>query len=387
VRRRLAIVDGAPRALKVCLIAPVPPPYGGMSVQAALLADRLRGEGADVQVLATNPGLPTGCAWLEVVPGVRTLLREILFCVRLLPAVRRADVVHHLAASHLYFVLHSAPAILACRLSGTRIVLNYRGGDAPTFLRRYRRLLVPLIRLADAVVVPSGFLERVFRRYGIEVAVIPNVADIEAFTFEPRTQLRPRLIVTRALEPMYNVEGVLRAFRRVQQHYPEAALGIVGAGSQAAHLRDLVREWKLQHVRFHGWVARAELPGLYCEYDVCINASLVDNFPGSLVEAACCGLPIVTSGAGGIPDMIRHRNTGMLCRVHDDAQLADGVIEVLRTPMLAAAMARNARCWAEQFAWSRVSPQVLRCYRGPGGGGHAEEPLAGGAARTPAARG
>ncbi len=267
------------------------------------------------------------------------------------------------------------------------MVLNYRGGNAPSFLRRYRRLLVPLIRLADAVVVPSGFLERVFRRYGIEVAVIPNVADIEGFTFEPRTRLRPRLIVTRALEPMYNVEGVLRAFRRVQQHYPEAALGIVGAGSQAAHLRDLVREWKLQHVRFHGWVARAELPALYREYDVCINASLVDNFPGSLVEAACCGLPIVTSEAGGIPDMIRHRNTGMLCRVHDDAQLADGVIEVLRTPTLAAAMARNARRWAEQFAWSRVSPQVLRCYRGPGGDGHAEEPLAGGAARTPAARG
>src|SRR5438094_206005 len=121
----MAIVEGEPRALRVCLIAPVSPPYGGMSVQAELLAQRLRAEGVDVDVLATNPELPSGLTWVNSVPGVRTLLREIRFCAGLLPAVRRADVVHHLAASSLYFLLHSVPAILACRLSGTRIVLNY----------------------------------------------------------------------------------------------------------------------------------------------------------------------------------------------------------------------------------------------------------------------
>jgi L-malate glycosyltransferase len=379
----MGTVEGEPRALRVCLVAPVPPPYGGMSVQAELLAQRLRGEGVDVEVLATNPEPPEGLTWVKSVPGLRTLLREIRFCSQLLPAVRRADVVHHLAASSLYFLLHSAPAILACRLSGTRIVLNYRGGNAPGFLRRYRWLLVPLIRRADAVVVPSAFLERVFRRHGIAATVLPNVADIEAFTFEPRVHLLPRLIVTRALEPMYNVEGVLRAFRRVQQHYPEAALGIAGAGSQAAHLRALVTEWKLQHVRFYGCVPHAQLAALYREYDVCINASLVDNFPGALVEAACCGLPIVTSDAGGIPDMIRHRDTGLLCRINDDAELADGVIELLRSPDLALQMARNARRWAEQFAWSRVAPRLLGCYRAPGVDGHAGEPVSRSATPAP----
>jgi glycosyltransferase involved in cell wall biosynthesis len=122
----------------------------------------------------------------------------------------------------------------------------------------------------------------------------------------------------------------------------------------------------LPGVTFHGAVPNAALPALYNENDIFINASNVDNFPGALVEAACAGLPIVTTKAGGIPDMIEDHKTGLLVELNDADGLATAVMECVENPVAARAMTRTARAWAEQFAWEKIFPQLLACYGRPG---------------------
>jgi glycosyltransferase involved in cell wall biosynthesis len=118
----------------------------------------------------------------------------------------------------------------------------------------------------------------------------------------------------------------------------------------------------LRGVNFYGALAYGKLPALYKEHDIYVNASRVDNFPGALVEAACAGLPVVTTRAGGIPEMIRHRENGLLVDIGDDAALANSVLELLHHQDWARQLARTARAWAEQFSWLRVFPELLRCY-------------------------
>src|SRR5262249_2684561 len=158
---------------------------------------------------------------------------------------------------------------------------------------------------------------RVFERFGMTAMVLPNLADTDKFCFRHRGSFLPRLFVSRSLEPIYDVECVLRAFEQVQHSFPEAVLGIAGDGSEASRLKDLARAMRLRGVHFYGSVRQQALAELYSQYDIYVNASRIDNFPGTLVEAACSGLPIVTTRSGGIPDMIRDGRNGLLVDVGD----------------------------------------------------------------------
>jgi glycosyltransferase involved in cell wall biosynthesis len=351
-----------PSKPKVWIVAPSPPPYGGMSVQAEKLRTRLLAEGIAAEMIPTNPAPHRGFGFLARIPGARTVLREAQYLASLRRIVHDPGVVHHFSASYLFFFLHSAPLLLLGKWSPARVVLNYRGGKAADFLRHWSWAALPLMRIADQVVVPSGFLQQVFQNHGVSSSVLPNLADTELFPFVEREQLFPRLLVSRNLEPMYDVECVLRAFRMVQEKFPLATLAIAGEGSEAGRLRSLAQEWGLRGVTFYGAVPYAKLPTLYRQNDIYLNASRVDNFPGALVEAACAGLPIVSTGAGGIPEMIRDRENGLLAEVGDDRALARCVLELLDRQDFARGLARTARLWAEQFCWENVFPELLRCY-------------------------
>lgn len=347
----------------VALVAPLPPPYGGMTLQAERLRSRLLAEGVSLLVISTNPPPPSQLRFLHRIPVFRTLIREAqyLFALRRVLS-RRVAVVHHLSASGLYFFLHSAPLLVVARIAGKRAILNYRGGRAADFLRRWGWLAVPLMRLADQVAVPSEFLQRVFAGYGITSVLLPNIAEGDLFSFRERKTFSPRLLVTRNLEPMYNVECVLRAFRIVQSQFPDAVLGIVGSGSQEARLRRMVDQWHLAGVRFYGALRNQDLPAIYAQHDIYINASSVDNFPGALVEAACSGLAIVTTRAGGIPDMLPDRERALLVPLNDHEGLGTAVMECLRNPTFAHKLAQAAHAWARQFSWANVFPRLMECY-------------------------
>jgi len=355
----------APVCGPICVVAPLPPPYGGMSLQAQKLISRLQLEEIPVAVVATNPNLPSLLTWAANVPGLRTLIRELQYIPALLRRSRGCKVVHHFSASDLYFFAHSAPVLLLGALLRKRVILNYRGGNAAKFLTRYGWCSLPLMRLASMVCVPSEFLKEVFGEWGVTTFLLPNIADTEAFVWRQRDHFSPKLLMTRHLEPLYNVECALRAFRRIQERFPEATFTIAGDGSEFRRLEALVKDWNLAGVRFAGEVAASNLPYLYGSHDIYLNSSNVDNFPGALVEAACCGLPIVTTGAGGIAFMIQNRANGIIVGLDDDLALASGVIEILLNPALGRKLARKARDWAEQFTWSKVFPRLLMAYGGP----------------------
>jgi phenylacetate-CoA ligase len=347
---------------RICIVAPVPPPYGGMSIQAQKLAARLGSEGFGATLLAANPVFPNWLRFSERVPGLRTAVRTLLYLRSLPRNVAMTDVVHHMTVCGTYFFVVTVPLVFWTRFRNKRVILNYRGGRAPKFLKRWGWAAIPIMRMAHSVIVPSEFLRRTFKGYGLAADVVPNIIDIEAFPYRARKQIRPSLLTTRHLEPLYNVECILKAFRIVRERFCGAELSIAGIGSEEQRLRKLCAEWKLEGVTFHGHVPPAKLPALYAEHDIFVNSSNADNFPGALVEAACSGLPIVTTCAGGIPDMIRDHETGILIELDDHEKLAAAVIELVENPEAAQRLADGARSWAEQFSWSATLTALLRHY-------------------------
>jgi glycosyltransferase involved in cell wall biosynthesis len=336
---------------------------GGHAVQALTLAHHLRGEGYEVTLVAVNPRPPRGLSWVRRMPGLRTLVTQALY----LPSLRRlrdADVVHVFAASYWSFLLGPAPALVAARCWGKRSVLNYHSGEADDHLTRWRRTVRPLLRMAHALVVPSAYLQGVFARHGYRARVIPNVVDLSRFAYRDRAPLAPHLLSTRNLEPSYRVDDVLEAYALLRPRYPQARLTIAGSGSQEARLRGLAAP--LGGVRFARRVEPNDMPGLYDQGDIFVNASIVDNQPLSVLEAFAAGLPVVSTGPGDLPTMLKDGETGLLVPDRDPAALANAVATLLDDPHRALSMARRARHAVEGHSWPHVSAAWATVYAGVG---------------------
>lgn len=346
----------------VVIISPVPPPNGGMAMQANKMAMRLKQEGTQVLIIPTNPSFPKNIRWSEKVKGFRTVIRFMLYVYRLLK-IKNCDIVHIYAASHLFFFVVVVPAIVFGKLFNKKVILNYHGGEAESFFSRWGKLVYPFLILADVIAVPSEFLSKIFlNKFGLKVEILPNIADSEQFRFRKRDLLSPRLIVSRHLEPLYNHVTILKAFKKILEIYPTAVLKIAGDGSLRKSLEAYAVDLKLTNVFFLGSLSQEKLYEAYNESDIMLNASIADNFPGALVEAFLCGISVVSSNAGGIPLLVNNGVTGLLVSPMNDDQFVNAVKNLISMPNDAQQMAKAAYDFAQMYTWPSVRSKVLGMY-------------------------
>ena len=332
------------KKMTVCLVSPFSPPIGGMAVQAEKLCYILKTAGFEVVPVRTNSCFPDSFKWAVNLPFLRTVFNMAFFLINLNNALKKCDVVYFLTGFFNFFFWITLPAILLIKLSGNKIVLNARGGGAEAFFIRWKYLVRPFVKMSDIIVTPSGFLKAVFEKYlDVNPVIVPNIADFEQFNFIERRVFKPHLIVSRGLEEIYNVACVINAFKLVHDVFSDSRLIIAGDGSQRLMLEDLVNSLNLKEaVYFKGFVAHHNIQKLYDESDIFVNASNVDNFPGSLLEAFASGLPVVSTNAGGIPFMVEHEKTGLLVKKGDYQDLAKQVLRLLDDQALAYEIAQNA---------------------------------------------
>jgi glycosyltransferase involved in cell wall biosynthesis len=346
----------------VCVIGELPPPTGGMAVQALRLSEGLRSMGHRVVSVRTNP-LPSSSPWrrLRILRGV---INASWFLVNLLRHAPQAECLHILSNSRLSFFLFTAPAVLLGRLLGRRIVLHYHGGAAEAFLRRWRLLAMPVLKGADVIVVPSGFLGQVFTRYGLSPVEVPNVLDVAGFQFRDRVPLRPYFVVARHLQPEYNVGSALEAIAEVARDYPEARAVVAGDGVERGRLEALCDALGISaRVRFVGNVSHDRMQQLYAESDIFLNSSRVDNQPVSILEAFCAGLPVISTSAGGIPLLVRHGDNGLLVSAGLPGALAEQARALLERPDLARRLIEKGLQTARCHTWEAVYPCLAKLYR------------------------
>ena len=362
--------DFSSRRLRVLIVAPSLEILGGQAVQAARLLSHFKEEPClEVSLLPINPRLPFWFSKLQSVKYVRTLVTTLLYVWFLLIRVPKYDLVHVFSASYFSFVLAPTPALLVSRLYGKKSVLNYRSGEAEDHLTRYSRTAIRTIRLADQVVVPSGYLVDIFASFGLKARSIPNFVESGRFCFRRRTPLRPLFLSNRNFEPLYNVGCIIRAFALIQKRFPKARLTLAGDGSQRAHLEKLVSELDLREVVFLGPVDPANMPRLYDAHDIYLNSPDIDNMPGSIIEAFASGLPVVTTNAGGIPYIIKDRENGLMVERGDHEKMAEYAIRLLEDEGLAIQIADKAREECSRYTWSSVRNEWLNLYFGLVGGG------------------
>jgi glycosyltransferase involved in cell wall biosynthesis len=351
--------------LHVGLVGPMPPPFGGMANQTRQLQALLESEGIRVSLVRTNAAYrPKTIARIR---GARAFFRIIPYLLKLWAITGRVDIVHIMANSGWSWQLFATPAVWIGWLRGKPVVINYRGGEARKYLRKSINRVRPTIARANVVVVPSEYLKTVFREFGLDAQIVSNIIDLTRF--KPRNRGTPspststHLVVTRNLEPIYDIPTALHCVSILRSSVPNIRLSIAGSGPQRAELQNLVTQLKIADiVDFTGKLCPDEMAALYQSADIMLNPTTVDNMPNSVLEALACGVAVVTTNVGGIPYIVEDGKTALLVDPGDPAAMAEQVKRLLEDPSLYMTLVSNGLAEVKQYAWTAVRNEWVSIY-------------------------
>ncbi len=335
------------RDLRICIVAPFISSIGGMTTIAEMQSDNLIKEGATVFRVKTKTKTPF----------------KITAFIKLLMGTHHFDIIHAHCSSYWGF-LPVIMAVVTGKIYGKRVVITYHSGNAEVFLNRFGFIAKPFLRLVDTIIVPSGFLKNIFEKFGFKTEIIPNIIELNKFEYIERQNIKPKLIATRYLKKIYNIECAIHAFEIVNRHYPDAELKIVGDGDQREHLENLVEELKLTNVKFIGSIKNEDMWEMYRSSDIFINPTTVDNFPVSVVEAFACGLPVISTNVGGVPYLLQDLYNGLLVDSGDYEAIAKKILYLIENQSEALKFSRNARNMVEKnCTWDAIRLNLARIYK------------------------
>ncbi len=195
----------------------------------------------------------------------------------------------------------------------------------------------------DRFIAPSRFLAGKLLDRGLppeQVTVIPNFVDVEQWTPGDGDGDGDYVLFTGRLSNEKGVETLVRAMSGL----PEIPLKIVGSGMVEANARQLARELGADNVEFMGFKSEKEVRRLVRgSRFICTPSEWYENAPMTVLEAFACGKAAVASRIGGIPEMVRDGETGLLTEPGNAGELQDTIARLWADPGLAREMGAAAR--------------------------------------------
>lgn len=306
------------------------------------LAEQLRATGWDVTTASTaksNVGF----------------LADVLKII----AARRShyDVAHIAVFSGRAFLWAEAAGWLLRRI-GKPYVLTLHGGNLPAFSRGHPSRVRRLLGHAAAVTAPSHYLADGLREFRAGIEVIPNGLLLDRYAFQLRRFTSARLVWLRSLRKHYRPELAVDAAAQLVEEFPSLQLQFIGPDHRDG-TADLVRERIASHgisghVTVSPGVPKAEVPRALATHDIFLNTTDIDNTPTTVLEAMACGLCVVTTNAGGIPQITSHGEDALVVPRGDAAAIASAVRRILTEQELAEQLSRRGRERAADLDWKPI---------------------------------
>ncbi len=371
---------------------------GGSGVVATELALALAARGVEVHLISSSrpfrlpapkPDAPVPW-WKRFVPSKTE--RQTLFFHQIesleyplfddsMIALTAANTVQRVAEEHGIDVVHThyaipfaTSALLAQSLSKRDFkVVNTLHGSDVTLLGRERALhgtTAQAIQHGDAATAVSMDLaleaEMTFALAKNSVHVIPNWVDSERFKPITDSSLREKyvhadeklIVHVSNFREVKRPQDVIRVFAGIQKRIP-ARLVMVGQGPEREECVTLARDLEVTgRVVFLDFEPKIEkILGLA---DLFLLPSQLESFGLAALEAMSCGVPVVASNVGGLPEVVLHGVTGFLCPYRNVDAMIEASLEALSRPEFRVAARARA---VEVFSPELILPRYLELYR------------------------
>lgn len=258
-----------------------------------------------------------------------------------------------------------------------KFLLTLQEGDPFDYPQKRAGIIWPLIKplfsrifiKADYIQAISNYLADWAKKMEAKcpVEVVPNGVDIKNFQFLlPDFQLKDLrnklgikdyekiLITTSRLVPKNAVDDAMKALQYLSDNIKFL---ILGAGPELENLKNLAKELGLENkVMFLGEISHRELPQYLKISDIFVRPSLSEGLGNSFLEAMACGLPIIGTPVGGIPDFLKDRETGLFAEVKNSRNIAEKIKLLFQNEALRKKIAENGKnLVVEKYNWDVIA--------------------------------
>src|SRR3989344_1710035 len=245
-------------------------------------------------------------------------------------------------------------------------LLTLQEGDPISYIKRRVRFVYPLFRRiftkADAVQAISHYLAAFGREMGARMpaVVIPNGVDTALFREKkerhfPGLNEGPKTLITTSRLVKKNAVG--DSMEALMFLPPQVRLLVLGIGPLERELKEKAKSLGVEkRVFFLGHKPQAEMVRYLDEAHIFVRPSLSEGMGNSFLEAMVAGLPVIATPVGGIPDFLRHEETGLFCEVKNPKSIAKAVARVFADRILQEKVIANARRLAHtKYTWDSIT--------------------------------
>lgn len=252
---------------------------------------------------------------------------------------------------------------------GLPCVIKVHGSDVNEYMNSEwrREVIVSTLNRASKVIAVSESLKRRMVSHGVDeerIKVIYNGVDGAVFNVVDGRVAKDqmgfddtdkRILFVGNLKPVKGLNYLIEAMRQLVVKWKTAHLHIVGYGAMEPALRKAVKEAGLQgQVHFEGEKSPAEIARWMNACDLLCLPSLNEGVPNVVLESLSCGLPVVATNVGGIPEVVAEDVTGILVDPCEPVMLFEAIDAALDRGWVSTDVARHA----ERYSWDKNAEDI-----------------------------
>ena len=360
------------------------PTFGGSGVLATELGKALASQGHEVHFISYNqparldffsPGIFYHEVSIPQYPLFEYAPYETALAGKMVDIVKSA----HLQLLHVHYAIPHASAALMAKailaLEGIRIpvITTLHGTDITLEGREasYEPVVSWSINQSDVVTAVSKSLKRdTYSHFHVnrDIEVVPNFIDFDRFSKKPKDHFKKAispngekvLIHTSNFRKVKRVGDVLQVFRKVLDKMP-ARLLLIGDGPERSNIESLCRDLQTcDQVSFLG--KQEAIEEILSIGDLFLLPSQTESFGLAALEAMACEVPVISSNAGGLPEVNIEGETGFLADVGDVDQMAEKALYLLQNEDKLKQFRAHALAQAQRFDLNSVLGQYVTLY-------------------------
>ncbi|MAF50502.1 MAG: hypothetical protein CMH64_00250 [Nanoarchaeota archaeon] len=284
---------------------------------------------------------------------------------------------------HAHWILpQGLIATIMKKLYGIPFLVTVHGGDIFPFRKKplFRKLIKYVLKNCDYCTVNSSATkEAILEICNVKrIEVIPMGVDLKSFSSSKKDDALKKemgiekdfLLTVGRLASYKGIKYLITALVKIKEDFPKIKLIIVGDGPEKEYLEKLTRQLNLEeNIIFTGKIPNENLPRYYASADIFIGPSIIaeDGWTEGMgivfLESISSGTPVIGSDVGGISDIIKDNETGLLVEQKNSEQIANAVGKILKDKKIGEKMVKKGKKYVEEnYSWDVVAERFEKIY-------------------------